>query len=414
MIPRGDPQKGAATMVAEEWIEDAQRYLMHTYTRFPLVLSKGRGTRVYSRDGREYLDFVAGVAVNNLGHCHPKVTVAIQKQAQRLVHTSNLYYTEPQTRLAKVLVTHSFADKVFFCNSGAEANEAAVKLARKAARLAGPGDRYEIITTAGSFHGRTLAMISASGQPKLQAGYEPLLPGFVSVPYDDLGAVEKAITPKTIAVLVEPVQGEGGVRVPGREYLPGLRRLCDSRGLFLILDEVQTGIGRTGRLFAYEHAGIVPDIMTLAKGLGNGFPIGAMLATDQVAKAFTPGSHAATFGGNPLACAAALATIETILDDGYVLENCRRMGDRLMQGLRALQQKYPVITEVRGVGLLVGLVLTVPAREIVAQCMPRGLLVNATADTVVRFVPPLIVTQEEIDQAVAVVDAVLAAQEGHG
>jgi predicted acetylornithine/succinylornithine family transaminase len=414
MIPRGDPQKGAATMVAEEWIEDAQRYLMHTYTRFPLVLSKGRGTRVYSRDGREYLDFVAGVAVNNLGHCHPKVTVAIQKQAQRLVHTSNLYYTEPQTRLAKVLVTHSFADKVFFCNSGAEANEAAVKLARKAARLAGPGDRYEIITTAGSFHGRTLAMISASGQPKLQAGYEPLLPGFVSVPYDDLGAVEKAITPKTIAVMVEPVQGEGGVRVPSREYLPGLRRLCDSRGLFLILDEVQTGIGRTGRLFAYEHAGIVPDIMTLAKGLGNGFPIGAMLATDQVAKAFTPGSHAATFGGNPLACAAALATIETILDDGYVLENCRRMGDRLVQGLRALQQKYPVINEVRGVGLLVGLALTVPAREIVAQCMQRGLLVNATADTVVRFVPPLIVTQEEVDQAVAVVDAVLAAQEGHG
>jgi predicted acetylornithine/succinylornithine family transaminase len=414
MIPRGDPRKGAATMAAEEWIEDAQRYLMHTYARFPLVLSKGRGTRVSSRDGREYLDFVAGVAVNNLGHCHPKVTVAIQKQAQRLVHTSNLYYTEPQTRLAKALVTHSFADKVFFCNSGAEANEAAVKLARKAARLAGPGDRYEIITTAGSFHGRTLAMISASGQPKLQAGYEPLLPGFVSVPYDDLGAVEKAITPKTIAVMVEPVQGEGGVRVPGRAYLPGLRRLCDSRGLFLILDEVQTGIGRTGRLFAYEHAGIVPDIMTLAKGLGNGVPIGAMLATDPVAKAFTPGSHAATFGGNPLACAAALATIETILDDGYVLENCRRMGDRLVQGLRALQHKYPVINEVRGVGLLVGLALTVPAREIVEQCMQRGLLVNATADTVVRFVPPLIVTQEEIDQAVAVVDAVLAAQEGHG
>lgn len=401
-------------MAAEEWIEDAQRYLMHTYARFPLVLSKGRGTRVSSRDGREYLDFVAGVAVNNLGHCHPKVTVAIQKQAQRLVHTSNLYYTEPQTRLAKALVTHSFADKVFFCNSGAEANEAAVKLARKAARLAGPGDRYEIITTAGSFHGRTLAMISASGQPKLQAGYEPLLPGFVSVPYDDLGAVEKAITPKTIAVMVEPVQGEGGVRVPKQDYLPGLRRLCDARGLLLILDEVQTGIGRTGKLFAYEHAGVAPDIMALAKGLGNGFPIGAMLATDQVAKAFTPGSHAATFGGNPLACAAALATIETILDDGYVLENCRRMGNRLVQGLRALQHKYPVINEVRGVGLLVGLALTVPAREIVAQCMLRGLLVNATADTVVRFVPPLIVTQEEVDQAVAVVDAVLAAQEGHG
>jgi predicted acetylornithine/succinylornithine family transaminase len=401
-------------MATEEWIEDAQRYLMHTYARFPLVLSKGRGTRVYSHDGREYLDFVAGVAVNNLGHCHPKVTVAVQKQAQRLVHTSNLYYTEPQTQLAKVLVTHSFADKVFFCNSGAEANEAAVKLARKAARLAGAADRYEIITTAGSFHGRTLAMISASGQPKLQAGYEPLLPGFVTVPYDDVAAVDKAVTAKTIGVLVEPVQGEGGVRVPGLDYLRGLRGLCDRHGLFLILDEVQTGIGRTGRLFAYEHAGITPDIMTLAKGLGNGVPIGAMLATERVAKAFTPGSHAATFGGNPLVCAAALATIDAILDDGHVLDNCRRMGERLVQGLRGLQRKYPVINDVRGLGLLVGLALTVPAREIVAQCMQRGLLVNATAESVVRLVPPLIVTQEEVDQAVAVIDAVLAAQEGHG
>lgn len=401
-------------MATEEWIEDAQRYLMHTYARFPLVLSKGRGTRVYSHDGREYLDFVAGVAVNNLGHCHPKVTVAVQKQAQRLVHTSNLYYTEPQTLLAKALVTHSFADKVFFCNSGAEANEAAVKLARKAARLAGAADRYEIITTAGSFHGRTLAMISASGQPKLQAGYEPLLPGFVTVPYDDVAAVDKAVTAKTIGVLVEPVQGEGGVRLPGLDYLRGLRGLCDRHGLFLILDEVQTGIGRTGRLFAYEHAGITPDIMTLAKGLGNGVPIGAMLATERVAKAFTPGSHAATFGGNPLVCAAALATIDAILDDGHVLDNCRRMGERLVQGLRGLQQKYPVINEVRGLGLLVGLALRVPAREIVAQCMQRGLLVNATAESVVRLVPPLIVTQEEVDQAVAVIDAVLAAQEGHG
>ena len=401
-------------MATEEWIEDAQRYLMHTYARFPLVLSKGRGTRVYSHDGREYLDFVAGVAVNNLGHCHPKVTVAVQKQAQRLVHTSNLYYTEPQTQLAKALVTHSFADKVFFCNSGAEANEAAVKLARKAARLAGATDRYEIITTAGSFHGRTLAMISASGQPTLQAGYEPLLPGFVTVPYDDVAAVDKAVTAKTIGVLVEPVQGEGGVRVPGLDYLRGLRGLCDRHGLFLILDEVQTGIGRTGRLFAYEHAGITPDIMTLAKGLGNGVPIGAMLATERVAKAFTPGSHAATFGGNPLVCAAALATIDAILDDGHVLDNCRRMGERLMRGLRGLQRKYPVINEVRGLGLLVGLALTVPAREIVAQCMQRGLLVNATAESVVRLVPPLIVTQEEVDQAVAVIDAVLAAQEGHG
>ncbi len=401
-------------MAAEDWIEDTQRYLMHTYARFPLVLVKGRGTRVYSREGREFLDFVAGVAVNNLGHCHPRVTVAVQKQAQRLVHTSNLYYTEPQTRLAKALVTHSFADKVFFCNSGAEANEAAVKLARKAARLTGPSDRCDIITAVGSFHGRTLGMISASGQPKLQAGYEPLLPGFVLVPFDDLAAVEKAITPRTIAVMVEPIQGEGGVRVPRPDYLPGLRRLCDEHGLFLMLDEVQTGIGRTGRLFAYEHAGVAPDIMTLAKGLGNGFPIGAMLATDRVARAFTPGSHAATFGGNPLACAAALATLETILEDGYVLEHCRRMGEHLIEGLRGLQEKYPMVNEVRGLGLLVGLALTVPAREIVAQCASRGLLVNVTADSVVRLVPPLIVSQEEVDQAVSVIDAVLAAQEGHG
>ncbi|MEO5656326.1 MAG: aminotransferase class III-fold pyridoxal phosphate-dependent enzyme, partial [Nitrospiria bacterium] len=265
-------------MAAEEWIDDAQRYLMAMYAhvRFPLVLSKGRGTRVYDRGGREYLDFSSGVAVNNLGHCHPKVTVALQKQAQRLVHTSNLYYNEPQIRLAKALATHSFADKAFFCNSGAEANEAAIKLARKFARLSGPPDRYEIIAALGSFHGRTMATISASGQPKLHAGFEPLLPGFVWAPYDDVGAVEKAVTEKTIAVMVEPVQGEGGVRVPKREYLRGLRTLCDDRGLLLILDEVQTGFGRTGRLFAYEHAGISPDIMTLAKGLGSGFPIGAM------------------------------------------------------------------------------------------------------------------------------------------
>lgn len=401
-------------MAAEEWIDDAHRYLMSTYARFPLVLSKGRGTRVYSREGREYLDFVAGVAVNNLGHCHPKVTVAVQKQAQRLVHTSNLYYTEPQTRLAKALVTHSFADKVFFCNSGAEANEAAVKLARKAARVAGGPDRYEIITAAGSFHGRTLGMISASGQPKLQVGFEPLAPGFINAPYDDVAAMSKAITDRTIGIMVEPVQGEGGVRVPGPEYLAGLRRLCDERGLLLILDEVQTGIGRTGTLFAYEQSGVAPDIMTLAKGLGNGLPIGAMLATERVAKAFTPGSHAATFGGNPLACAAALATIDTILDDGYVLDNCRRMGERLVHGLRGLQRKHAVIQDVRGVGLLVGAALSTPAREIVLQCMQRGLLVNVTADSVIRFVPPLIVSQEEVDQAVAVLDAVLAEGGGHG
>jgi len=404
----------APDMTADEWIDEAQQYVMNTYARFPLVISKGRGSRVYAQDGREYLDFGAGVAVTNLGHCHPNVTVAIQKQAQRLVHTSNLYYTEPMVRLAKALVAHSFADKVFFCNSGAEANEAAVKLARKAARREGPPDRFEIITASGSFHGRTLAMISASGQVKLQAGYEPLLPGFVSVPYDDLSAVEKAITPKTIGVMIEPVQGEGGVRVPRPDYLPGLRRLCDERGLLLILDEVQTGIGRTGRFFAYEHSGVTPDIVTTAKGLGNGFPIGAVLATERVASAFTPGAHAATFGGNPLACAAGLATIETLLEDGYILDHCRRMGQRLIDGLRALQRRHSVVTEVRGLGLLVGFALSTPARAIASACLERGLIVIPTAETVIRLVPPLIVSQEDVDQALVVLDAVLGTQGAHG
>lgn len=403
-------------MATDEWIDDAQRYLMATYAhvRFPIVLVKGRGTRVYDQGGREYLDFGAGVAVTNLGHCHPHVTVALQKQAQRLLHTSNLYLNEPQIRLAKTLVAHSFADKVFFCNSGAEANEAAIKLARKFARSAGFPDRYEIITALGAFHGRTMGTISASGQPKLHAGFEPLLPGFVWVPYDDLGAVEKAITDKTVAVMVEPVQGESGVRVPRAEYLSGLRKLCDERGLLLILDEVQTGLGRTGALFAYEHAGITPDMATLAKGLGNGVSIGAMLATDRVAAAFTPGAHGSTQGGNPLACAAALATLETLLEDGYLLAHCRRMGERLVGGLKSLASTRSVITEVRGLGLLVGLALSVPARPVAMACVERGLLVIPTADTVIRLVPPLIVTEEEIDRAVAIIDAALGASAPNG
>lgn len=403
-------------MATDEWIDDAQRYLMATYAhvRFPVVLVKGRGTRVSDQSGREYLDFGAGVAVTNLGHCHPHVTVALQKQAQRLLHTSNLYYNEPQIRLAKALVEHSFADKAFFCNSGAEANEAAIKLARKFARTSGAPDRYEIITALGSFHGRTMGTISASGQPKLHAGFEPLLPGFVWVPYDDLGAVEKAVTDKTVAVMVEPAQGEGGVRVPRADYLPGLRRLCDERGLLLILDEVQTGVGRTGKLFAYEHAGVTPDMLTLAKGLGNGVSIGATLATDRVAAAFTPGAHGSTQGGNPLACAAALATLETLLEDGYLLEHCRRMGERLVTGLKALAPRHAVITEVRGLGLLVGLALSIPARPVAMACFERGLLVIPTAETVIRLVPPLIVTEAEIDQAIGVIDAALGASASHG
>ncbi len=393
-------------MSGEEVIKEAERYLMNTYSRFPVVFVKGRGTRLYDQEGKEYIDFVAGVAVNILGHCNHQVTVAIQKQVQRLMHVSNLYYNEPQVNLARLLVKHSFADKVFFCNSGAEANEAAIKLVRKAAKSRWGNDRYEIITMTHSFHGRTLATLTATGQEKIRSGFEPLVPGFKYVPYNDISAVEKAIDPRTAAILVEPVQGEGGVQVPSDDYLPALRKLCDEQGLFLILDEVQTGMGRTGKLFAYEHAGIQPDMMTLAKGLGNGFPIGALLAKAQVAEAFGPGSHASTFGGNPVACAAATAVLETLLEDGHILENCQRMGEYLVKQLTELAEDYAFVRSVRGKGLLVGMDLMMDGRPIASECLSEGFLINCTAEKVLRFIPPLIITQEEIDQLVAVLDRI--------
>lgn len=393
-------------MSGEEVIKEAERYLMNTYSRFPVVFVKGRGTRLYDQEGKEYIDFVAGVAVNILGHCNHRVTVAIQKQVQRLMHVSNFYYNEPQVNLARLLVKHSFADKVFFCNSGAEANEAAIKLVRKAAKSRWGNDRYEIITMTHSFHGRTLATLTATGQEKIRSGFEPLVPGFKYVPYNDISAVEKAIDPRTAAILVEPIQGEGGVHIPSDDYLPALRKLCDEQGLFLILDEVQTGMGRTGKLFAYEHAGIQPDMMTLAKGLGNGFPIGALLAKAQVAEAFGPGSHASTFGGNPVACAAATAVLETLLEDGHILENCQRMGEYLLKQLTELAEDYAFVRSVRGKGLLVGMDLTMDGRPIASECLSEGVLINCTAEKVLRFIPPLIVTQEEIDQLVAVLDRI--------
>lgn len=391
-------------MSSEQFIQEADRYLMQTYAHFPVVFTKGRGTRLYDAEGREYIDFVAGVAVNNLGHCHRRVTVAIQKQVQRLMHVSNLYYSEPQVELAKLLVQHSFADRVFFCNSGAEAVEAAIKLARKAARTRGLTDRCEIIATLNSFHGRTLAALAATGQEKLQEGFQPLVPGFKHVPYNDLGAVEKAITRQTAAVLIEPIQGEGGVQVPSEDYLPGLRKLCDEYGLFLILDEVQTGMGRTGKLFAYQHAGIEPDMMTLAKGLGNGFPIGALLAKEEVASAFGPGTHASTFGGNPVACAAAQAVLETLVEESHILENCERMGEYLLACLGGLAENHVLVQAVRGKGLLVGLELALGGREIALECLSEGFVVNCTAEKVLRFIPPLIISREEIDQLVETLD----------
>ena len=384
--------------------------LMNTYLRSPLLLVSGHGVRVDDQAGRRYLDFVSGVAVNTLGHCHPHIVEAVREQAGRLLHVSNLYFNEPQLRLAEQLVRDSFADQVFFCNSGAEANEAAIKLARKWAKRHRGESSYEILVTEGSFHGRTMAALSATGQPKLQKGFEPLLPGFRHVPYDDLEAMTAAIGPETIAILVEPLQGEGGVRVPHPGYLPGLRRLCTERNILLILDEVQTGIGRTGRLFAYEHEGAAPDIMTLAKGLGGGLPIGAMLATRRVADEFTPGSHASTFGGNPLVCAAALATLEVIHQEG-LLPLCHEMGDYLMGKLSVLRSRRSAIIDVRGKGLLVGIELLTAGRPVMEACQAEGLLLNVTAERVLRLVPPLIVTRHEIDEAVAIIDRVLSVVE---
>lgn len=384
-------------MPTEELRQEAAQYLMNTYARTPISIVRGKGSRVYDLEGREYLDFVAGIAVNVLGHCHPDVVAALHKQSQHLLHASNLYYTEPQVKLAQALVDHSFADKVFFCNSGAEANEAAIKLARRYAHLKYGPERYEIITMLQSFHGRTLATLTATGQEKVQKGFEPLMPGFTYVPFNDLQAVEKAFSRATAAVMLEPIQGEGGVHVADRAYLQGLRDLCRQRDVLLIFDEVQTGMGRTGTLFAYEQFGIQPDIMTLAKGLGGGVPIGACLATDGVAEAFTPGTHASTFGGNPLACSAALAVLQVLLE-GPVLAKSQAMGQYLAKGLQDLKDRLPNVKDVRGMGLLQGMEVAVDGKEVVSECLRRGLLINCTMDRVLRFVPPLIITQREIDR----------------
>ncbi len=386
-----------------------EKYVAKTYARAPIALVKGKGIKVWDANGKEYLDFLAGIAVNSLGHCHPAIVKAIKQQAQKLLHVSNLYHIQPQAELARELCRHSFADRAFFCNSGAEANEAAIKLARRYG-LEKLGGKYEIISTHNSFHGRTLATLTATGQEKIRAGYDPLPTGFRQVPYNDLGGAEAAIDPqKTVAILVEPIQAEGGVVVANEIYMLGLRELCDQRGLLLIFDEVQTGMGRTGKLFGYEHFGVRPDIMTLAKALGGGLPLGAMLAREDVMNSFGPGSHASTFGGNPVSCAAGLAVMNALVKAG-VLKNCVQMGKYLVKSLEALKKRFPFIREIRGKGLLIGVELTIDGNKIAETCMQEGLLINCTASKVLRFAPPLTITKREIDRAAAILEKVLARQ----
>ena len=384
----------------------ATEYIINTYGDRNLAFVKGEGPYLWDAEGKQYLDFLGGLAVNGLGHCHPNVVAAIQEQAGTLLHTSNLYYIQPQAELAKMLVENSDMEQVFFCNSGAEANEAAIKLARKFTKDGGRPNAYEIITMENSFHGRTMATITATAQTKYHIGFEPMLEGFTYVPFDDLPATEAAINEKTCAILVEPIQSEGGVNMPSDGYLKGLRTLCDEHNLLLIFDEVQTAMGRLGTFFGYQSYGVVPDVITMAKALGSGVPIGAMLAKREIAASFVPGTHAATFGGNPLVTAAARATVQTILDENLAV-NAVKMGNYLAGGLMELKGQYPV-KEVRGKGLLRGMVMDVDAKPLAAKCIENGLVTICTNDYVLRFLPPLNINTGHVEEAVNIVEKSMA------
>lgn len=390
----------------EDIKELAEDVIMSTYSRIPIAIEKGFGCRLWDISGKEYIDFVAGIAVCNMGHCHPKVVDALIKQAQKLFHVSNLYYTKPQAKLAAWLTERSFADRVFFCNSGAEANEAAIKLARRFFRERGEKKRFRIISALMSFHGRTMATLSATGQDKIKHGFDPLLEGFDFVPFNDIRAIEKILGPDHCAVLLEPVQGEGGVVCPDPSYLKAVRELCDKTGTLLILDEIQTGLGRTGKLFAHEHFSIKPDIMTLAKALGNGLPIGATLATEKVARGFGPGAHASTFGGTPIITAASLATLRALEEEGAA-ENAANLGNYFKDRLILLKERYNhLIKDVRGMGFLIGMELDAPAGPISSACMERGFLVNTVQDKILRFIPPLIIKKKDIDALTECLDEI--------
>jgi acetylornithine/N-succinyldiaminopimelate aminotransferase len=387
-------------------MESADRHIAATYSRQPVVFERGQGAMLWDTAGRRYIDFIAGIAVCGLGHAHPALQAALHEQAGRLVHVSNLYYTIPQVRLAEWLTSRSFADRVFFCNSGAEANEAAIKLARKYFNARAEVGRHRIVAMAQSFHGRTMGSLSATGQEKIRQGFDPVLEGFTFVPFNDIEALQQALDPTVCAVMLEPIQGEGGLVCPAADYLQAVRRLCDERGVLLIMDEVQTGMGRTGKLFAHEHWAVTPDIMTLAKALGNGLPIGAMLARETVAQAFGPGSHGTTFGGTPLIAAGALAVVETLEKEDLVARAGAR-GEYFTRRLQELMARHASIRQIRGRGLLLGLQLDRPGAPIVDACRERGFLINCVQERVLRFAPPLIIENDAIDSLVECLDSLL-------
>ncbi|MDI6799385.1 MAG: acetylornithine transaminase [Actinomycetota bacterium] len=384
---------------------------MNTYARLPILFERGEGSYLFDVEGKRYIDFLSGLGVSSVGHSHPKVVSAIKAQAEKLIHTSNLFYTSPQIELAKKIVGLSFADKVFFANSGAEANEGAVKLARKYSKAKKGEGCYEIITALRSFHGRTMKMLAATGQPDKQRPFEPMPVGFKHIPLNEIETLRSTISEKTCAIMLEPIQGEGGVYPCDKDYLKAIRRLCDESGLILIFDEVQTGIGRTGEMFAYEFYGIEPDIMTLAKGLGGGLPIGALLAKDEFSRAFSPGDHGSTFGGNLLVCAAALAVLE-VIDKEDLLTNCKNMSVKIMKRLEAMP-KSSGITEIRGTGLMIGIELASPgAKAAVKSALSKGLIINAIGDRIIRFLPPLSIGEKEIDLAMDIFEDVIMSRSG--
>lgn len=395
-------------MSKEQIISQDQSHYMKVFGRYPIVLSHGDGPYVYDVEGKKYIDFLAGIAVNVLGHAHPQLVAAISEQAAKLIHCSNLYYTAPQANLANKLSEVSGLERIFLANSGAEANEGAMKLARKYAKTISQ-DKVNIITAENSFHGRTLATLTATAQPKYQKGYEPLPQGFSYVPYNDIAALAAAMNEHTAAVMLEPIQGEGGIQVPDATYLEQVRALCDQHGALLIFDEIQTGMGRTGKMFAFQHSTIKPDIVTLAKGLGGGVPIGAVLASEKVAAAFGPGDHGSTFGGNPLAAAAGNAVL-AVIEQEKLLANAETIGQYMIDELNKLQAKYPaLVKDVRGKGLMIGMQLYVPGGNFVTAAMQQGALINCTAGDVLRFVPPLIITRTHVDELITILDKVLAA-----